>query len=82
MMDRRKLEVIEVDWDDTAAYHGWKPEELVKVNVEPSFCRSVGYLLENSKAQLVLYQSMADNENVSEVLVIPKSAVRKIRKLK
>lgn len=73
------MRVIEVGWDDISSINGWKKREVVDANASPIFCRSVGYLYKDDGENVVLVQSMSDeNDTVAECICIPKTNIRYI----
>lgn len=80
-MSKRVL--LLVDWLDScslSANHTWKPESEV-LAVTPVECRSVGWLVRETKAAITLVSS-THGDRVSGDITIPRFAITKRRALK
>lgn len=75
----RTREIVEVTWHDTTHWKGWRRAD----EGEPSTseCRSVGYVVRRNRAIVALAQSWSEENNIADVLVIPRPMVRSIRRL-
>jgi hypothetical protein len=71
--------LILVDWIDSWTHFGWTDPLGLDVPYE---CRSVGYLLGETDASLVLAASLGENGRVSGHITIPKACVKRRRRLK
>jgi hypothetical protein len=79
--------IVEVEWEDSTTVNGWHHEEDIP-GVDPIV--SVGHLHHEDESELVLVQSMnltVDGPRVrtaklSESLIIPRSAIRKVTELR
>lgn len=89
MKERNLPEVVEVVWEDSTTQHGWnKSEEALEV--VPDFATSVGFLIEETPklvriAKSTVHVAEKDYERSSRfscVTVIPRSAVRSMRRLR
>lgn len=74
------MKIVQVDWLDTMGDLGWKSSKH-KLDPKDMLQHSIGYLLENSKQQVVICQSYGEIDNCAERLQIPKCAVKRVRKL-
>jgi len=75
------MKAVQVDWLDTVSDPGWKNKNY-KVNPKDMLQHTVGYLLENSKKQVVVCQSYSETlGNCAERIQIPKSCIKRVRKL-
>jgi len=80
-----KLTPVEVEWLDSCVDSGWHAHDAAFVRAAPTQCTSVGYLIERTKAQLVLAQSVTatdDGDQIADVLTIPASVVKRVRRLR
>jgi hypothetical protein len=89
MAERRKtLRPVIVEWDDSVQpVPTWRFLPDVIGTSSPCRCRTVGWLLERTDEVLVIAQNVGldDSEEptqVSGVITIPASAVRRLRRLK
>jgi hypothetical protein len=72
--------VYEVEWVDSCAHHGWRDEDE---EFPVSFCRTSGYLIHRDKTRVTIASSQdATSGHVSDIITIPRSAIRKVRRLK
>jgi len=67
---------VEVRWTDSIASNGWGAKAGAKMG-----CVSIGHLVERSKDRVVLAQSRS-HYSEAEVLEIPASAIKSVRKLR
>lgn len=89
MADRNLPEVWEVEWEDSSATHGWQ-KSLDVDDWLPDISTSVGFLIADDSRRVALCSSavhMAEKEydrhsRFDCVTAIPKSAVRKMRRLR
>lgn len=75
----------EVTWLDSCVDSGWHAHDAAFVRAAPTLCKSVGYLIERTKTQLVLAQSWTTNEDgdqLADVLTIPAAVVKSVRRLR
>ena len=75
----KKPKLVEVTWVDSAMTPGWKRAGTV---VEPSECRTTGYLTYKNKEVLNIAMQVNDDGGFGEAMAIPIVCVRKIRKLR
>lgn len=83
---KAKLQLVEVEWEDSASTHGWRdPEDATKAS-GLACCRTAGYLLSIDRKSVRVVQSKHDLKRdpnnlmlVAEVIAIPRSVIRKIR---
>ena len=70
-----------VEWVDSCTSSEWQDVgEAVKV--PPLLCRTVGWVVRNDRTQVNLVQSLNGQGAVGATWVIPKSCVRKMRRLR
>lgn len=74
------MKIVEVTWVDASALGGWRPLER-HVESGVMHVTTVGYLLQR-KPDIVLLQSLGENDIGAESLTIPGKWVKKVRVLK
>jgi hypothetical protein len=78
----RSLPVVEVEWEDATATGGW--QDLRDIKGEPAMLqkvRTVGYLCRSDAQSVVLAQNVSDSDKGADTMAIPKSCVKRIRRL-
>lgn len=88
MADRNLPEVWEVEWEDTCGSHNWHKTEDARGTL-PDRVTTVGFLVNDTSDALLLTSSTVQlkkeefdrHSRFDCVLAIPKSAVRKSRRL-
>ena len=73
-----KRPMVLVEWIDSALYTGWKKR---RNDYCPSSCQTIGFLLERGRKQVVVAMQLNDEEDVGEVMVIPRCNVLSITRL-
>jgi hypothetical protein len=74
-----KLPVYYLEWDDSCATHGWDiPDTMVDL---PSRIKSVGILVSENKESLTISTSISNHQNAMDKLTIPKSCIRKKKRV-
>lgn len=76
----RKLRVLEVEWLDAGSLSGWR-QPTEHADEGPLRCRTVGYVLRDDEECLILAQSQASSGQVAASLTIPRSCIKKRRRL-
>lgn len=76
-MKNRK--VVQVRWADIVAGGGWRSEDAARKS-QPAACVSVGYVLRRTRSTLVLASSWSEDGEVLQTIVIPRGAVKSVRK--
>jgi len=73
---------IEVIWQDAAFHPGWH-ERATVLQMTSAGVRTAGYFIQRSKVSITVALSLGtDNDNVGEVLVIPKAWIQRIKKVR
>lgn len=75
-----KHKIVRVTWVDSCSSSGWRPGS--EVNAEAHTIDSIGYLVLQNKHSVVITTSISCNENVVDVLQIPKCAILKMKYLR
>ncbi len=73
-----KVKVIYVEWEDSAMSAGWEQPHSDK----PLFIRSAGILVRQGRRSITLSTSRSQGGLYVDQLTIPRSAIRKLRKIK
>ena len=73
------MQLIEVEWLDSATQDGWQFKPGRGVKAAP--CRTAGYLIHETKSRIVIAGSISP-EQVMSPLTIPKVAITRRRRLK
>ena len=71
----------EVTWVDPTGRVGWASPDEVAAQ-KPMTCVTVGRILVRNSRRLTIYGSSTSEGMLTDVTVIPKACVRKIRRLK
>lgn len=74
-----KYSIVEVQWTDAHCLTEWRDPEDVKAEV--AIMHSVGYLLEEGEYTRI-FQDISSEGKINNILCIPHSAVKEIRRLK
>lgn len=72
------MEIVLVDWVDSAMSSGWRPRESNFLT--PAVCQSVGFVVRQTPTELLLCMSI-NEEEWAEMLVIPWANIRKMTTL-
>lgn len=70
--------VVYIEWDDSCHNSDWKPRSDAQSH-GIAHCHSVGFLLKKSKAEVVVFQSKSDTGNITDMMAIPRKAIRSLR---
>ena len=82
------MKLVLVDWVDSHSGRGWRNFDELKETATPLYCRSVGWLLTETKGCFVLVPHIYAEKNGAIVhqgcgdMTIPKRAVGKITVLR
>ena len=76
-----KSKMVLVEWNDIAVVHGWVCIAEARED-EFACCQSVGFLIEDNDDKIILALSVSDYGNVFERQVIPREAIKSIKKLR
>jgi len=82
-----KFPIVLIEWEDSCS---WSSEWIFTKNLqkiyENVYCWTVGWILNEDQETIVITQTLGDihkeNEQFTGVIQIPKSAIRKIIKIK
>lgn len=79
----KRDEVIEIEWEDASCHHGWRSNKVLDNDSDVERCRTVGYFYKETKKSIRLSPAIDDTENErSDTWTVPKSCIRKIRRLR
>ena len=75
--------VVEVEWFDSSRRGGWERVERYEEDVEPCLCRTIGYVISDTKDHLTLVQSQGamPSPQVTDSMCIPKVCILGRREL-
>lgn len=76
------LPVAYVEWVDSQTSYGWRKFDLRQGDDEPCVIRSVGIVAHQNRVSVSLSTSQSKNGNVVDFITIPRSAIKKLKKLK
>jgi len=82
------MKLLLIEWLDSHAGRGWKDLDEIESAAEPLYCRSVGWLLKETKDCKVIVPHIGGEENGNIMiqglgdLTIPTKAIIKITVLK
>jgi len=69
---------VEIHWQDAGSSTGWRSKDET-AKMDPLACRSLGYLVIQTKKKIVLAASQSvSNGDIGDRMVIPRSWVLKI----
>lgn len=71
--------IVEVEWEDAVSKTSWHLSD--HSDYHGNACKTVGFLVKNTKREIVIAQNISVNEceDVSDVMVIPRGILRRIR---
>lgn len=76
----RKRPLLVVEWDDITTSHPWVDED--ENHVEKALhCTSVGWKLKSGRKHLVITPMRAENNDCGDRQIIPRGAIRNIRRI-
>lgn len=71
--------VYYVEWVDASAISGWTAMNSTHISIYDN-CKAIGFLVKNDKKEIVLASAYCEDE-VNGIICIPKSWVRKIKRV-
>ena len=84
----KRFQPIEVFWVDSHIVDGWCNVKIREENTKELglLCKTVGMLIKKNKKRIIITQSVSitkdgDVDNISDTIIIPMCAVKKINKL-
>lgn len=69
---------VVVYWEDITSFHGWRDRTSQYINIKPV---SLGFLIGEDKGHYFVSQTWCEDDVVGDVLSIPKSNIRLLKKL-
>ena len=75
------MPVAYIEWEDSQTTYNWRkfsPGE----DRDPAIIRSVGIVADDCKQSISLSHSLSGNGNVCDFITIPRSAIRKFRRIR
>ena len=83
MSKNSKHERVQVEWDDSTTLSGWNTKDSLDRKPTDLRCISVGWLVSQSKDRIVVSSSAtSDFEAFNTPMSIPRSAIRRMRKVR
>lgn len=82
MAHAKSYPLVEVTWVDSCTSGRWKPIEEYTRDSKLVECRSVGYLLQKTNRIVQIIQSLDEYGKGSDEVIIPRSTVKRIRRLR
>ncbi|KKN79665.1 hypothetical protein LCGC14_0338690 [marine sediment metagenome] len=82
------MKLVLIEWIDSHSGRGWRTTEEIERCAEPLYCRSVGWLIKETKQVKVIVPHIAGEKNGDIILqgcgdlTIPTKAIIKITTLK
>jgi hypothetical protein len=78
-----KFPPVEIIWNDAYSKNGWKCDQDIREMAQRGIvCKSVGYLVRESKKYMVLAHGLSEDNNFQDLFSIPKGCIRSVRKIK
>lgn len=74
--------VVEVHWVDACTTSRWRSRKDYLALATPANCRTVGYILKQTKKSITVVQTQGDNEDMNGSMTIPMGWVEKVRRLR
>lgn len=75
------MKLVAVDWDDANAGSSWKSIDHIKAQNKPSACRTIGWLVAESRSAITVVSNIdTDTNHGTGEMCIPRAAVKRIRK--
>ena len=68
---------VEIEWEDSSGPATGVWHRLNDYDHSPSRCRTLGYVVKETKRYVVVASSVSDADSLSGLITIPKSAIRK-----
>lgn len=75
----KKLPLVEVTWVDSTSYTRWTTRDGA-LGMPLIVITTAGYLLDKTRKEVRLVRSMAADDDVGDVFLIPRSCIFKIKK--
>jgi hypothetical protein len=72
------MKPIYIEWEDSASSRGWMAEDTQG----PVLIRSIGWLIHRLPHCIVISTSKSSAGNMMDPLTIPKSCIKKLRRVK
>jgi len=82
------MKLVLVEWIDSHSSRGWQDLDVLKKSAEPLYCRSVGWLLSETKQYKVIVPHMTGENRWNKLLqgcgdiAIPTAAIVKLTVLR
>ena len=77
----KKLPLVVVTWVDSTSHYGWLHGDEVMAK-QMAVIATVGYLVSATRKEVRLVRSFAKDGGVGDLMLIPKSGVLKVTKIR
>lgn len=80
----KAMPIVEVDWIDSSATHGWVAVDSLTESLDrpdAMLCKSAGYLFRDDAVSVVLVLGQTSEHHCDSSIQIPRCAVRSVRTL-
>lgn len=74
-------DVVLIDWLDACSFDGWRDEALYNHSKHCIEVRTYGRVVSVCEKELTITQSTTDHGQVSGILSVPVSCIKKIRRM-
>lgn len=78
----KKWQLVEVTWLDAIHHSGWTYEDEIDWSDKKLIHTTAGYFLGETKSQMLIVQSRNSGDEVDAIMHLPKTSIKKIRKLR
>jgi len=80
--DLRSMPKVEIVWIDSCTSGRWRTLDDYQDNEGLVECHSIGYMTKKNKKEVQVVQQISREARVADSITIPRSCIKKIRRLK
>lgn len=73
-----EFKLVRVEWDDASCISGWVFLSDLESQTKPELCSSIGWIVRETDAYLVISGHLVDGTKCSDAMIIPKGMIKKI----
>lgn len=78
-----RSDLVLVEWHDAHSSSHWRgPDEALEQDHRPAICFTAGWVLKRDKVGITIFSSVADGEEIGDVIFILDGMVKKVTVLK